>query len=91
MSTDESAHFRSKKWIGALRNYAQGLLAWLSADLSRLSGTGLELANAERLTLMVQETDREAERQASWRGAGAMGRKLPTGRSEQALRRRLKT
>ena len=70
MSADGSADFRSKKWISALRNYAQRLSAWLSADLRRLSGTGLDLRNADRLTLMVQETDLQAERKASWRGDG---------------------
>jgi hypothetical protein len=73
MAADRSASFRSKKWIGDLRDYAQRLSGWLSADLRRLSDTGLNLGTAERMTLMVQETDLQAERKASWRGDGRDG------------------
>ena len=82
MSADRSEDFRSNEWITALRDYAQRLLAWFSADLSRLSGIGLELQDSERLTLMVQETDLQAKRQASCAATGVMRwkmrRKQPT-------------
>jgi hypothetical protein len=79
MAADRSASFRSKKWIGDLRDYAQHLSAWLSADLRRLSDTGLNLGNAERMTLMVQKTDLQAERKASWRGDGRDGTEVEYG------------
>ena len=67
MTEDRFAEFRSQEWINALRQYATGLRDWLSADLSRLSDTGIRLEKAERLTLMVQEVDLQKERQGSWR------------------------
>jgi hypothetical protein len=61
------------------------LSSWLSADLNRLSDTGLGLKEGERLTLMVQEADPQRERQASWRGDGQDAGERLYGLSQQRV------